>query len=96
VVDLIAESGADVISLDWRVDLAGVARDYGSRVSLQGNLDPCWLHAPRERIFEMVAEMAEAASPARGHILNLGHGCLPDTPADGVRAFTDAARALGA
>ncbi len=96
VVDLIAKSGADVISLDWRIDLAGVARDHGARVSLQGNLDPCWLHAPRERIFDMVREMAEAASPARGHILNLGHGCLPDTPAAGVRAFTDAARALGA
>jgi uroporphyrinogen decarboxylase len=65
-------------------------------VSLQGNLDPCWLHAPRERIFEMVREMAEAAKPARGYILNLGHGCLPDTPVEGVRAFTDAARALGA
>jgi uroporphyrinogen decarboxylase len=96
VIDLIAESGADVISLDWRIDLAQVAREQGARVSLQGNLDPCWLHAPRERIFEMVRELAEAAAPARGHILNLGHGCLPDTPVEGVRAFTDAARALGA
>lgn len=93
VVDWIAESGADVISLDWRIDLAQVARKHGARVSLQGNLDPCWLHAPRERIFEMVQEMVEAAAPARGHILNLGHGCLPDTPVEGVRAFTDAARA---
>ncbi len=52
--------------------------------------------AQRAGIFEMVREMAEAAAPARGHILNLGHGCLPDTPVEGVRAFTDAARALGA
>ena len=95
VVDMAAETGVDVISLDWRVELSTVARAHGDRVSLQGNLDPCWLHAPRERIFEMVREMAEAASPARGHILNLGHGCLPDTPVEGVRAFTDAARALG-
>lgn len=95
VVDLIADSGADVISLDWRVALADVARRHGAKVSLQGNLDPCWLHAPRERIFEMVRELAEAAAPARGHILNLGHGCLPDTPVEGVKAFTDAARALG-
>ena len=94
VVDQMAEAGVDVISLDWRVDLAAAAREHGDRVSVQGNLDPCALHAPRERIFEMVREMAEAASPARGHILNLGHGCLPDTPVEGVRAFTDAARAL--
>jgi uroporphyrinogen decarboxylase len=96
IVDQSAASGADVISLDWRVELSDVAHRHGDRVSLQGNLDPCWLHAPREKIFEMVREMAAAASPARGHILNLGHGCLPDTPVEGVRAFTDAARALGA
>ena len=53
------------------------------------------LTRPREEIFRRVRELAEAASPARGHILNLGHGCLPETPVEGVRAFTDAARALG-
>ncbi len=95
IVEMAAETGVDVVSLDWRVDLARVASGLGDRVSVQGNLDPCWLHAPRARIFEMVREMAEAAAPARGHILNLGHGCLPDTPVEGVRAFTDAARALG-
>ncbi|MFO0689773.1 MAG: uroporphyrinogen decarboxylase [Myxococcota bacterium] len=96
IVDLAADSGASVLSLDWRVDLRRTAEEFGGRVSLQGNLDPCWLHAPRERIFAMVRAMAEAAKPARGFILNLGHGCLPDTPVEGVRAFTDAARALGA
>jgi uroporphyrinogen decarboxylase len=95
VVDRVANAGFDVISLDWRARLAEVAAGFGDRVSLQGNLDPCWLHAPRERIFEMVRRMAADAAPARGHILNLGHGCLPDTPVEGVKAFTDAARALG-
>ncbi|HEX9814786.1 MAG TPA: uroporphyrinogen decarboxylase [Myxococcota bacterium] len=89
------ESGADVLSLDWRVDVADAARRVGDRASLQGNLDPCALHQGREEIFASVRRIAEAARPARGHILNLGHGCLPDTPVKGVRAFTDAARALG-
>jgi uroporphyrinogen decarboxylase len=94
VVDEMVEAGCDVISLDWRVDLASTARRHGARVSLQGNLDPCCLHASREEIFAQVRELARAGSLARGHILNLGHGCLPDTPVEGVRAFTDAARAL--
>jgi uroporphyrinogen decarboxylase len=81
-------------SLDWRVDMARAARLAGRHASLQGNLDPCALAAPPEQIFARVREIAEAAAPARGHILNLGHGCLPETPVEGVRAFTDAARAL--
>ncbi len=94
VVDAMAESGADVISLDWRVEIAPAARRFGGRVSLQGNLDPCALAAPRDRIFELVRELIAAAAPARGHIVNLGHGCLPQTPVEGVRAFTEAVRTL--
>jgi uroporphyrinogen decarboxylase len=94
VVDQMAESGADVISLDWRVDIAEAARRYGDRVSLQGNLDPSALAAPESEIERMVGEIASAASTARGHVMNLGHGCLPETPVEGVRAFTRAARSL--
>ncbi len=95
VLDEMLESGADVLSLDWRVDMAQAARRVGGKASLQGNLDPSALNQAREQIFSSVREIAEAAAPARGHILNLGHGCLPETPVEGVRAFTDAARALG-
>jgi uroporphyrinogen decarboxylase len=94
VVDEMLESGADVISLDWRVELADAARRAGSRASVQGNLDPCALAAPRQEIFRRVAGLRAAGRAARGHILNLGHGCLPETPVEGVRAFTDAVRAL--
>ena len=88
------DSGADVISLDWRVEVAAAARLAGRRASLQGNLDPAFLFAPPEAIAARVRAIAAAAAPARGLVLNLGHGCLPDTPVEGVRAFTDAARAL--
>jgi uroporphyrinogen decarboxylase len=94
VFDLMLESGADVISVDHRVDLAAAARRTGGRASLQGNLDPAALHAPPARIAAKVREIAEAARPARGLVLNLGHGCPPDAPVEGVRAFTAAARAL--
>jgi uroporphyrinogen decarboxylase len=94
LVDAMLESGADVVSLDWRVDLAAAARAAGARASVQGNLDPCALTAPAAEIERRVRAMAAAAGAARGYIANLGHGCLPDTPVDGVRAFTDAVRAL--
>jgi len=95
VFDLTLESGADVLSLDWRVDMAAAAEKAGDRVSLQGNLDPCTLAASPDEIEKQVQAIAAAAAPARGLILNLGHGCLPHTPVEGVRAFTAAAKALG-
>ena len=95
VVDQMADSGADVISLDWRASLADAATRFGDRVSLQGNLDPCALAAGEENIRGFVEQMAREAEPARGFIVNLGHGCLPGTPVEGVRAFTRAVRSLG-
>jgi uroporphyrinogen decarboxylase len=95
VLEETAQSGADVISLDWRVDLADAAHRVGRRVSLQGNLDPSALAAEPAAIAQKVRALARDAAPARGHIMNLGHGCLPDTPVEGARAFTDAVRALG-
>ena len=94
LVGAMLESGCDVLSVGASVDLAEAAKRADGRASLQGNLDPAELAAPRERIFARVREMAEQARAARGWIANLGHGCLPDTPVEGVRAFTDAVRAL--
>jgi uroporphyrinogen decarboxylase len=94
LVPAMLETGCDVLSVGAAVDLAAAARLADGRASLQGNLDPAELARPRGEIFARVREMAEAARPARGWIANLGHGCLPDTPVEGVRAFTDAVRAL--
>jgi uroporphyrinogen decarboxylase len=94
LLDAMLDVGADVISVGSAVDLAVAARRADGRASLQGNLDPRELARPRQEIFQRVRELAAAARSARGHVLNLGHGCLPDTPVAGVRAFTDAARAL--
>lgn len=94
-LDSVIESGADVISVDWRVDLAEASQRVAGRASLQGNVDPGLLFAPPELIAARVREAAAAARGARGHVLNLGHGVLPGTPVEGVCAFTEAARALG-
>ncbi|CAG1001719.1 uroporphyrinogen decarboxylase [Myxococcaceae bacterium] len=95
VLDLMVESGADMLSIDWRCEMGEAARLAGRRASLQGNLDPCALAAPPDEIERRVRAIAAAARPARGHVLNLGHGCLPDTPVEGVRAFVAAAKRLG-
>jgi uroporphyrinogen decarboxylase len=94
LVEAMLDAGCDVLSVGASVDLGAAARSAGPRASLQGNLDPGELTLPRERLFARVREMGEQARPARGWIANLGHGCLPDTPVEGVRAFTDAVRAL--
>jgi uroporphyrinogen decarboxylase len=94
VLDAMLDAGADVLSLDWRVDFAAAACHVGTRASLQGNLDPCALAAPPESIAASVRELAAAGRAARGHVMNLGHGCLPETPVEGVRAFTAATSAL--
>ncbi len=92
LLESIADIGPDVVSLDWRTDLAEAAHRVGERVSLQGNLEPAALKAPPEQIEAAVAELVRAGRAARGHILNLGHGVLPSVPIEGVAAFVRAAQ----
>ncbi len=94
VMEEIFSVESDVVSLDWRMNIDEAVRCAKGRVSLQGNLDPCSLAATPECIREMVQSIAAEAEPARGHVLNLGHGCLPETPVEGVRAFIEAAKGL--
>ena len=84
---LIREAGGDVIGVDWRIDLAAAWRMLGPDVAVQGNLDPVALFAPwpeLRRRAQAVLDSA-AASGWPGHIFNLGHGILPQTPVDNVR-----------
>jgi uroporphyrinogen decarboxylase len=90
LLEAMAETGADVLSVDWRLPLDEVRRRVGPGPALQGNLDPCALYAPPEVIAEKVRAILAAAGPT-GHILNLGHGILPDAPVSGARAMVTAA-----
>ena len=90
-LEKMATSGADVLSIDWRVDLREARARIGNRISLQGNLDPCVLLSTPEIIREKSLELIENGRGDR-HILNLGHGILPMTPVENALAFVDAAK----
>src|ERR1700722_2845144 len=87
-----AESGANVLSVDWRVDLATVREQVGSHIALQGNVDPCVLLGP-EQVVRQAARGAVESTGGFGHILNLGHGILQQTPVENARAFVEAGQA---
>jgi uroporphyrinogen decarboxylase len=84
----VAYSGANVLSVDWRVDLAEVRKSLGSRIALQGNADPAVLLGPQEKI-RAVAQDTAGALGGQGHILNLGHGILQNTPVENAKLFID-------
>jgi len=94
LLELAVESGANVIGLDWRIDMADARRRVGPNIALQGNLDPLILYAPRDVIRDEVRRVHNAAEGV-GHIFNLGHGVLPTTPVEGVEAFVQAVLELG-
>ncbi|HTY01188.1 MAG TPA: uroporphyrinogen decarboxylase [Bacteroidota bacterium] len=86
----LAQIGADVVSLDWTVDMA-IARELtDDKVALQGNLNPSYLYASPERIRREVRSILQKYGPHTGHIFNLGHGVFPDVPVDNVRAMVRA------
>jgi uroporphyrinogen decarboxylase len=74
--------------------MARAVKSLGRKVSVQGNLDPVVLFGPREHIEERVQEILNKAESARGHIFNLGHGILPDTPVENAVAMVEAVHRL--
>src|ERR1700738_572565 len=83
-----ADSGADVLSVDWRVDLRELRKTLGPKIALQGNVDPAVLFAPEGTIRRVTQETVTALGGA-GHILNLGHGILQHTPVENAKIFVE-------
>jgi len=81
------ETGAEVIGLDWRIPLNEGWRSLGFKGAVQGNLDPVVLFARWEEVKSRAQEVLRRAGGRAGHIFNLGHGILPETPVDNVKAL---------
>ncbi|HEY6364928.1 MAG TPA: uroporphyrinogen decarboxylase family protein, partial [Candidatus Binatia bacterium] len=87
-------AGGDVIGVDWRVNLDVAWDELGHDVGIQGNLDPAALLASHKEIRRRVAEILTRAGGKPGHIFNLGHGVLPETPVENVLAMVEAVHEL--
>jgi uroporphyrinogen decarboxylase len=88
-------AGGDVIGVDWRTYLDDAWTRIGPGAGVQGNLDPVTLLAPLELLQTRAREVLNRAGGRPGHIFNLGHGVLPPTPEDSVRALVDFVHACG-
>jgi uroporphyrinogen decarboxylase len=89
-----AETGCDALGVDWTMDLSDARRLVGDRVALQGNLDPCILHASPERIRAEVGHVLASYGAGPGHVFNLGHGIHPDVPPEHAAALVSAVHEL--
>ncbi len=89
MLGLLAETGAEVIGVDWRVEIDDAWRQLGDGVAVQGNLDPALLFGPWEQLQPRVDNILRRVAGRPGHIFNLGHGILPGTPVDNVRRLVE-------
>jgi uroporphyrinogen decarboxylase len=92
LLELIATSGADVVSLDWRIDLDEGWRRVGHDRGVQGNLDPAVMLGPRAGVVEGARLVLRQAAGRLGHIFNLGHGVLPGSPLENLQALVETVR----
>jgi uroporphyrinogen decarboxylase len=89
MLGLLRKTGADVIGVDWRVYLDDAWAQLGPGVAVQGNLDPHALFAPWDAIERRAADVLRRAAGRPGHIFNLGHGILTETPVEHVRRLAE-------
>lgn len=83
------EAGGDVIGVDWRIPLDEAWKRLGPDVAVQGNLDPAAMLLPEAELIEKVDEVLDRAAGRPGHIFNLGHGLVPETPMENVAAVIE-------
>ncbi len=89
LLPLMKEAGGDVLGIDWRIDLDRGWETIGLDRAVQGNLDPVALFAPRDELERRVRRILEQAANRPGHIFNLGHGILPETPVENVKTVVE-------
>lgn len=85
-------AGGDVLGVDWRINIDQAWMDIGYRSAIQGNLDPVALFAPLPELRTKVTDLLRRTGTRPGHIVNLGHGLLPETPVENVKAVVGIVR----
>ena len=85
-------AGGDVLGIDWRVNIDQAWMDISYRSAIQGNMDPAALFAPLPELKARVHELLRRTGTRPGHIFNLGHGILPETPVENVKAVVEMVR----
>lgn len=85
-------AGGDVLGVDWRINIDQAWMDIGYRSAIQGNLDPASLFAPLPELRTKVTDLLRRTGTRPGHIVNLGHGILPETPVENVKAVVQMVR----
>lgn len=90
----IADSGCNVVGIDWTVDIGEANSEIGDKVAIQGNLDPLVLFAKADKIYQDVELILSKFGNNNGHIFNLGHGILPKTPVENVKVLIQAVKEL--
>lgn len=93
LLERMASSGVDIISLDWTVTIDEARLRIGDKIGIQGNLDPFVLHGPKETIKKQTEEILKQGK-GRNHVMNLGHGIDATTPEDKAKYFVDTVKAF--
>jgi uroporphyrinogen decarboxylase len=94
LLEMVAEAGGDVIGLDWRCNLNDAWKRIGHDKGVQGNLDPLTLFGTKEFIRKRTKEILNAVAGRNGHIMNLGHGILQQTPIENAAEFINTTHEL--